>query len=80
MGTARVRAWYPPSQMTNERKENAEGAAGQLPSSEPAEKPTVTVETIKSALRRAAPGADQLNDDLREVFELSDSSAMLRLR
>ena len=28
----------------------------------------------------AAPGADQLNDDLREVFELSDSSAMLRLR
>ena len=66
--------------MTNERKESEEDPAGQQPSPEPARKPAVTVETIRAALRRAAPGADQLNDDLKEVFELSDSSAMLRLR
>lgn len=43
-------------------------------------KPRLTVELVHAALRRAAPGADELNDQLREVFELSDSSATLRLR
>jgi hypothetical protein len=43
-------------------------------------KPRLTVALVQAALQRAAAGADELNDQLREVFELSDSSATLRLR
>jgi len=43
-------------------------------------KPPLTVDAVRDALDRAAPGADELNGNLRETFELSDSSATLRLR
>lgn len=39
-----------------------------------------TVDTVNDTVRKAARGADELNQNLRETFELSDSSAALRLR
>jgi hypothetical protein len=39
-----------------------------------------TVEDVREALRQAAPGANELNRQLDQVFTLSEASAMLRLR
>lgn len=38
-----------------------------------------TVDEVKEALRRAVPGANELNRQLDEVFTLPEASAMLRL-
>jgi len=66
--------------MTIESPDPDEGTSVQ-PAAQPSPAPRkATVESIRAALRRAAPGADELNEDLRAAFELSDSSATLRLR
>jgi hypothetical protein len=64
--------------MARDRKGRAKKGRQQPPRSKP--KPQFTVNAVRDALRKAAPGADELNQDLRETFELSDSSATLRLR
>ncbi|MGZ3747134.1 MAG: hypothetical protein ACXWRE_07195 [Pseudobdellovibrionaceae bacterium] len=42
--------------------------------------PAITVEEIQKALCDSAAGASELNDQLKDVFVLSDTSATLRLR
>jgi hypothetical protein len=67
--------------MTTEPKTKLEDAPSEPAPPAPTEPtPTVTVESIRAALRRAAPGADDLNEDLRAAVELSDGSATFRLR
>lgn len=62
--------------MPNEEKtEDVEPAT--TPASTP---PQLTTDAVKAALRRAAPGANELHQKLRELFTLTDASATLRLR
>lgn len=42
--------------------------------------PTITEADIKQALKQAAAGANDLHEQLKEVFVLNDASATLRLR
>ncbi len=60
--------------MSNEPKKSPEDAP---PDSIP---PPLTEAEVKEALRQSADGANELNQKLKEVFALSDTSATLRLR
>ena len=42
--------------------------------------PVLTVEDVNKALESSADSANELNNQLRDVFSLSNSSATLRLR
>jgi hypothetical protein len=42
--------------------------------------PPLTEAEVKEILRQSAEGANELNQKLKEVFALSDTSATLRLR
>lgn len=44
------------------------------------EPPAITEADIKQALQQAAAGANDLREQLKEVFVLNDASATLRLR
>jgi hypothetical protein len=59
----------------NMEKPDAESSA----SSETPE-PALTIAAVQEALSQAAPGADELNQQLKEVFSLTGASATLRLR
>jgi hypothetical protein len=58
-----------------------EGDQAQAVNNDQGKKPaTLTPESIKEALERSLPGAHELEEKLKTVFELSGSSASLRLR
>jgi hypothetical protein len=44
------------------------------------EPPVLTEEDVKAALERGVAGANELAEDLKEVFTLTDASAAMRLR
>jgi hypothetical protein len=60
--------------MSNEPKKEDDDTP---PASSP---PQLTETAVNEALRKSADGANKLNETLREVFALSDTSATLRLR
>lgn len=51
-----------------------QAAPGQLTES------SLTAETIEQLLRDAVPGAQELDENLKRVFDLSEANASLRLR
>lgn len=58
-----------------------EGDQAQAVNKEHPSKPTaLTPEAIKEALERSLQGAQELEEKLKTVFELTGSSASLRLR
>jgi hypothetical protein len=60
--------------MKNEREKSS-------PSESPPSEPVIlTADAVRKALNKAASNADELNEQLREVFALTDTSAALRLR
>ena len=55
-------------------------APAELPAAREPQEPTVSQEELQSLLEGAVPGAEDLNQKLKAVFELSDENSSVRLR
>ena len=60
--------------------DNSEHQQAQTPDEKASNDCVLSVEDILNVLNKAADGANELNEQLEDVFTLPDASATLRLR